>query len=649
MPPLHIIKRNARLLTIVTRFHGKDRIAPKGNLRLFSDMVVHKKRPGEGKGSVPGNHNAFDLENYDAELDDDDDDDDDGDQEVYVEPGKMPWRALLENPARAKWRAASDHPPEHLFLALESILEDGGKTRKQMRITQQRIFEAHDSLALRRERERRRGVAGKKIRTDSLAYKAELQGDASSDTVCYTPDYTLASLHQRLLPNYAIVTRVMEETKSLLGPNRFQPKRVIDFGIGCGSASAAALDAFKSIEWIHGIDPSQSMRDCAKLIIEDVVKERNPSARLTLSESLTADSSSGGSFDLAICAFTATELPHVSSTLAAAAALWEKLKPNGIFIMIEPGTPDGFNSIRSVRTMLLDCCPPVGEFDDEMDGDDQCHIIAPCTHNGKCPMHRHKPIPRKRPGDQDDERETKPWANAQDYYDQEDDDEDSWVTVQNATDDELEQFNFEETEVFGSSFCSFVHTIPGGTKKKGEKISYLVAQKRILGDHEDPQLGKKHYSFGDVNIVELLKETYQAGRASSSRRKIQRRAVEEEQHLELLSSAKEFEKRLVKSKEDMDLGLELLRGDERRSSFGRIIRAPIKKKGHVVVDYCSANKGNVDGDGRIIRHKISKGFSKRVVPGQFQAARKARWGGFWPDISSATIDLGSDAENNEPK
>ena len=45
---------------------------------------------------------------------------------------------------------------------------------------------------------------------------------------------------------------------------------------------------------------------------------------------------------------------------------------------------------RSVRNMLLDCCPP---FDTEqtkeeegyyrIEGGEECHVIAPCSHNGK--------------------------------------------------------------------------------------------------------------------------------------------------------------------------------------------------------------------------------------------------------------------------
>ena len=96
------------------------------------------------------------------------------------------------------------------------------------------------------------------------------------------------------------------------------------------------------------------------------------------------------------------------------------------------------------------------------------------------------------------------------------------------------------------------------------------------------------------------------------------------------------------------MGLELLHGEERRKGWGRLIRAPLKRKGHILLDYCSAGgcskscgkNGNVDdGKGRIIRQKVSRGWSARVAPGSYSAARKARWGGMWPDLSERTKEV----------
>ena len=131
-----------------------------------------------------------------------------------------------------------------------------------------------------------------------------------------------------------------------------------------------------------------------------------------------------------------------------------------------------------------------------------------------------------------------------------------------------------------------------------------------------------------------------------------------EQGFTTLQKAAEVEGEYLDSTAD-SLGLELLNGDDRRRGWGRLVRAPLKRKGHVLLDYCSsgcgggnnstcpkrsndddANMSDDDGDslpdgtkGRITRQKVSRGWSARAAPGAYSAARKARWGGLWPDLS----------------
>mmetsp|Transcript_13004 Transcript_13004/g.20646 ORF Transcript_13004/g.20646 Transcript_13004/m.20646 type:complete len:221 (+) Transcript_13004:1-663(+) len=120
----------------------------------------------------------------------------------------------------------------------------------------------------------------------------------------------------------------------------------------------------------------------------------------------------------------------------------------------------------------------------------------------------------------------------------------------------------------------------------------------------------------------------------------------QDQSHEILQRALEVEDKFLDSTIDK-LGLEMLTGDQRRKGWGRLIRAPLKKKGHILIDYCSAGCGGKDGGscsnsssnnldgtkGRIIRQKVSRGWSARAAPGCYSAARKARWGGLWPDVS----------------
>ena len=509
-----------------------------------------------------------------------------------AEESSHPWKNLLLAPARAAWRVTDTNLPKSLMESYQRILDQGERTPKQLKRVHQKILSKHKELADQRERERRRLVNGKYNRVK------DSQEETSVHPVYYGNNEALATLSHRLLPTYAITKRILEECQSLLGPGSWEPNRILDFGIGCGSSSLAALSLFDSVEWIHGIDPSQPMRDCSSQLIEGMTSERDVSPRVTFSTTLPADSASSAgntaSFDLALCAYTATDLPDIMSTLAAAAIMFEKLKPGGLFVMIEPGTPDGFNSIRSVRNMLLDCCPP---DDPDFEWAERCHIIAPCTHNGSCPMERHKKnfVKKGKLGhDLPQLLEEEGSENKVTSHDDEGTLSDNTLA--------------SETEAFNSSFCSFVQTIPNS--ESGEKFSYIVAQKRIAGQQDEQSLD----SFKYDNLTDLL------GRAQAA-------AAQEDNNvaMQAFKLAQNLESRYLDSEED-NYGLELVRGDSKRERMGRIIRAPIKKKGHIYIDYCAE-------PGRIIRNRISKATSNNTAPGIYSAARKSRWGGFWPNMT----------------
>ncbi|CAB9497645.1 37S ribosomal protein RSM22 [Seminavis robusta] len=546
----------------------------------------------------------YEMDDMDDDSDYDDDDDDDSHQ---------PWKTLLELPARAVWRAADPHPPDTVRDAQATVLTKGAATAKQLRRTFTEITVAHRALGERRERERRRMLH----RTGHYSKRAQ-QRDDEAQPVLYGRLETLASLRNRLHPNYAITKRVLEETKSLLQlSDNSQPRRIIDMGMGVGSASAAAMEVFQDdIEWIHGIDPSRCMRECAKEFLEEIIQQQqqqannNTTTRLTLTGSIASEASSVSTFDLALFTYTATELPHVASTLAAAAILWQKLAHNGLFVMIEPGTPDGFNSTRAVRNMLLDCCPPPERQEvDEDSVEDECHIIAPCTHNGICPMER---LQNRQPTN---------------------DPEDVPDITTGRTNNNNNTYTVDHTDLLGRRFCSFVQTMSSGSHlNRGEKFSYLVAQKRVKGQMTvvENNDNKEHSSsFENERLRDLLATVYESNYDPESIPDTD--AVAKRQQVQnLFEDAEALKAKYLDSEED-DLGLELLQGDRNRASHGRIIQAPLKKKGHVYIDYCA-------NPGRLMRTRVSKALDYSVAPGLFTAARKSRWGGLWPDVSSSSED-----------
>lgn len=495
---------------------------------------------------------------------------------------RQPWKTLLELSARAPWRVTDALPP----------VPQLHKRKHLQQVYQDRIVRAHKLLVKQREAERRR-----LLRNDQPK-------KSHTPLVMYGREETWASLYFRFQPNWAVVNRVLQETQALIrstnkSTTTWKPQRIIDFGMGCGSASIAALDVFSAaetqIQWIHGIDPSQTMRQCAQEILQDKFEQHKLPPRVTFSSYLSSanieDSSEMASFDLALCAYSLNELPYGSAALSVITLLWEKLNDNGVLVVIEPGTPDGFATIRMIRNFLLAAA--------KEDTEDDFHIVAPCTHHGPCPLERLPP--HSRPNN---------WKKTQqdvEEHDNEDDDEEE------EEDDESNEDDNEEQPEMSRGYCSFVHSLPAQRgKSKSEKFSYLVVQKRPKSD--DGMMK------ADSSLAELLKESLANSQMSVEEGDFRDAMIACE---DLDRRARGLEEHYLSQDDDGTLGLELVR--EERPSFSRIVRAPKKKKGHVFIEGCTA-------PGRIARYKVSKSASI-AAPGLYAAARKSRWGGFWPHVS----------------
>jgi ribosomal protein RSM22 (predicted rRNA methylase) len=627
-----------------------------------------------------------------------------------IPEGGEPWKTLLEMPARAKWRVSNPQLPPAIDQARKDVYRAvpphwKPKAKVLQRVLHDTVFERQRAMARQRDKERRVAYyddddndnnARNKKRSSASDDNNNKPSSSSSQPVLlpYGPVEAMAVLQHRLHPHYAIARRVLLEARSLTlsSPHRIPIRRVIDFGMGVGSAALAALDVFGTfhsggnnddataaatadgIEWVHGIDASRTMHEVSGELLRRYCHHKSQETsdassammpRFTFSSHLSSSasdsasattSSSAGSFDLALCCYTAAELTPCSASLAAAAMLWDKLAPGGILVVIEPGTPDGFANVRTIRSMLLDCC----QGDDNNDEDDEdndathrtdelveeCHILAPCTHRGKCPMELYPPKRGKRHDQGPDARSVPEDAASDDEEtaagnadEDSDDDEDS----ADVTNDEHHLSSAGGTR---RGYCSFVQAMPGSTGKstrnKGEKFSYLVVQKRVTrrttDSSDDPQYSKDLGNtppFLDTSLTDLLRRTQQATHKSV------------EEHSMMIQAALDLEDSYLDS--DLDpLGLELLQGDANRASFGRILHAPIKRKGHVWIDCCTGggrNNDHEDDDGRIVRHSVSKSMSK-VAPGIYSAARKSRWGGYWPTVSQASIEDEDDGASN---
>jgi ribosomal protein RSM22 (predicted rRNA methylase) len=168
----------------------------------------------------------------------------------------------------------------------------------------------------------------------------------------------------RLPATFAANVKVHEALAEVL-PD-FAPLSLLDMGAGPGTASWAALACWPSITSITQCEQDQSFAWlAAKLNAESDLDALRQTKLIKKSEAGLAAVIKA---ELVVASYVLAELP-LDSMSQVAKRLWDRTE--NILLLIEPGTPQGFARLRSVRETLLG----QGAF-----------VIAPCTHQNACPM-----------------------------------------------------------------------------------------------------------------------------------------------------------------------------------------------------------------------------------------------------------------------
>jgi ribosomal protein RSM22 (predicted rRNA methylase) len=183
-------------------------------------------------------------------------------------------------------------------------------------------------------------------------------------TFITSDQHRLAYLAARMPATYAVVDRVLQECRSRM-PG-FSPRSVCDIGAGPGTATWAALNVFPGIADATLYEKDSGWLKLGKVLMEQSVqpvlrdavwKETDLAADYTL-----------GKYDLVVLSYVVGELSPEALKVAVAKA-WGAASQ--VLVVIEPGTPHGFERIRTVREQLIEA----GGF-----------LVAPCPHQDKCPM-----------------------------------------------------------------------------------------------------------------------------------------------------------------------------------------------------------------------------------------------------------------------
>lgn len=206
-------------------------------------------------------------------------------------------------------------------------------------------------------------------RTD-LAQRAASQsrsyrsGIARPSTINSFPD-ALAYAVTRMPATYAAISAALVYTAEQL-PD-WRPQSLLDLGAGPGTASFAAIDRWPDIRHLTMVERNAASRSLARKLTEAASMPALSSARIIAGD-LTTDAESLPDADLVVAAYVLVELQPTDVARMVQAAL---SKARQTLVLVEPGTPAGFERIRLARTLLIGA---------------GAKPVAPCPHGHACPI-----------------------------------------------------------------------------------------------------------------------------------------------------------------------------------------------------------------------------------------------------------------------
>ncbi|GJT98182.1 methyltransferase-like protein 17, mitochondrial [Tanacetum coccineum] len=207
----------------------------------------------------------------------------------------------------------------------------------------------------------------------------------------YRDEQTIAYVASRMPAVFSACHRVLTEVKRRIP--EFSPKRVLDFGAGTGSGFWAMREVWpNSLEKVNIVEPSQSMQRAGLSLIKDLKNLPIIKSYGSL-QALTQDIKTDRKHDLVIASYVLGEIPTLKDRITIVRQLWDLTQD--VLVLMEPGTPHGANIISQLRSHILWMekrksrkleKTPNHACKDLMTHRCGAHIVAPCPHDGACPL-----------------------------------------------------------------------------------------------------------------------------------------------------------------------------------------------------------------------------------------------------------------------
>ena len=401
-------------------------------------------------------------------------------------------------------------------------------------------------------------------RNKKLGWRQTLKerDEKKEDTMmAYGPEETVAYVQYHMKARFIILRRILGEMQKIL-PG-FVPASVIDFGCGPGTAASAAFTVWgNGMKKYSGIDISVPMLDAAKLMTKGLGPDFSFWEKT--SGLLKRLERTEERYSLAVVAYTLTELTSDPARQVAVQMLFESLEIGGVIAIIDRGNPIGSHAVRTARKFLLEKYSPIQSDDRESSG----------------PL-SFLPLPKDIAGSKIIAKVITPCTHD------------------------------KPCPLGPGLWCSFSQKVVSSMihKESQEKFSYVIIQKQMIPSqptvktvHIDPwaseeQSTKATDSMNHPTPLKILKR--------------------------LIDSNKNTVKSVVEKLID-EVDWEEYTPPLMRTEWGRVLRSPIKRKGHVSIDLCAPS-------GSIVRTTLSK-RPLHHIPSLFTAIKKTTWGGLHPTI-----------------
>ena len=197
-------------------------------------------------------------------------------------------------------------------------------------------------------------------RVEALSARYRAVGPASSP-ILSTPEHVAAYAVYRMPATFAAVASALRQTAT--SRPDLTPATLLDLGGGTGAATWAAASVFPSLTHARVIDHAAAALDMGRTLAAR-------SSHLALREAEWRKGSLGRdlpSADLVVVSYVLSELTADTQRAVVEGAA----QAGRVVVIVEPGTPDGYQRVLAARDVLL------GHGGS---------VVAPCPHSQACPL-----------------------------------------------------------------------------------------------------------------------------------------------------------------------------------------------------------------------------------------------------------------------